>query len=189
MAVQCLQGASLVEGMPLLGGLAEDVSKAHPDQPMSAVQFSLTESLQTAAAAEGLPAHDLLCVRDYSACCPEGWIEEGDGKSCLAPIEYRGNCATKMEYSGMTPLEKSVQALACGTVFPCLESCTKDYEELCPDGWTEEAGGFCTAPESYAGRCVRRQAFFSFNELQKASWAASCGVSWPCRTKRSSASS
>jgi CPW-WPC domain-containing protein len=179
---------NFLQGVPLLAGLAETVSKDHPDQPMSAVQYDLMEALQSSAKNEGLPTHDLLCARDYSACCPEGWVEVGDGASCLAPMEYTGNCPAKMSYAGLTPLEKSMQAVGCSSFFPCMGSCAKDYEQLCPDGWTAEAGGVCTAPDSYAGRCVRRQVFGSFNELQKASWAASCGVSWPCRAGRSGAS-
>ena len=175
---------NFLQGMPLLSGLAEKVGKSHPDQPMSAVEYDLMDALQSSAKNEGLPMHDLVCTRDYSACCPEGWVEVGNGGSCLAPIEYTGNCPAKMSYAGLTPLEKSLQALGCNAFFSCLGSCTKDYEQLCPDGWTAEAGGACTAPESYAGRCVRRQVFGAFNELQKASWASSCGVSWPCRAGR-----
>jgi CPW-WPC domain-containing protein len=180
--------ANFLQGVPLLAGLAETVGKSHPDQPMSAVQYDLMEALQSSAKNEGLPAHDLLCTRDYSACCPEGWVEVGDGANCLAPIEYTGNCPARMSYAGLTPLEKSMQALGCNAFFPCMGSCTKDYEQLCPDGWAAEAGGACTAPDSYAGRCVRRQVFGSFNELQKASWATSCGVSWPCRAGHHGAS-
>ena len=176
--------SKFLQGVPLLAGLAETVSKSHPDQPASAVQYDLMEALQSSAKNEGLPTHDLLCARDYSACCPEGWVEVGDGTNCLAPIEYTGNCPAKMSYAGLSPLEKSMQALECNSFFPCTGSCAKDYEQPCPDGWTAEAAGACTAPDSYAGRCVRRQVFGLFNELQKASWAASCGVSWPCRAGR-----
>ena len=57
---------------PLLDGLAEQLVKDYPSQPLSAIEQALTDSLKRAADDEGMHLNDLTCNRDYSLACPEG---------------------------------------------------------------------------------------------------------------------
>ena len=113
------------------------------------VQAVVAGAFSRAAAAEGLPAADLVCSRDYSKNCPTGWAF--DGASCTAPENYAGECSPKMQFENLTPLEKSTLAAKCGATFPCLGSCVEDYDAACPLGWSVDVDGSCTAPDSYEG--------------------------------------
>merc|ERR1712039_382446 len=124
---------------------------------------------------------DDVCLRDYSKSCPEGWADAGDGATCLAPDGYVGGCSAVVNYANLTPEEKAAQARECGTIFPCIGGCFRDFAAPCPEGWGVDAGFECTAPASYTGLCVRRMRFDDMSHGEKASWGNACAVTWPCR--------
>ena len=73
----------------VLDGLFEDLASQFHDMPSSVVEAAITNSLGKSLAFEGLPSSDVTCVRDYSAACPEGWADHGDGETCAAHVRPR----------------------------------------------------------------------------------------------------
>merc|ERR1712012_667416 len=82
---------------------------------------------------------------------------------------------------GLSPKEKSAQALRCGAKFPCSGSYVQDFRILCPEEWSEDLDHACVAPGSYRGPCVGRKSFVEFASKEKVSWGEQCGVKWPLR--------
>lgn len=151
------------------------------DFPEITIQNAVSGAFSKAAASEGLPTNDLACTRDYSKSCPIGWSFDGvDG--CTAPEKYDGACPPTLKLGGMTPVEKSKKAAKCGTEFPCLGACIEDFEgDLCPVGWDMDIDGWCVAGTTYSGKCVRRKRFVGWSAAAKESWAAECGLTFPCK--------
>ena len=145
------------------------------------------DALREALVAEGVPLSDALCVRDYSVPCPMGWVDAGDGGTCLAPDAYAGPCSESVDFRGLPVHEKMVAASRCGAAFPCAEDCAPDFAAVCPVGWSESLG-VCEAPADYTGPCVGRKSFASVNAIGKSQFANACAVRWPCRQPRGSAS-
>jgi len=166
--------------------------------PESAVQHAIADALKAAARVEGTPTSVLLCQRDYSV-CPEGWADLGDGNSCVAPKRYAGStvfflialisapvlgpCSTVVTFGGnQTFKEKLDVAARCQFDFPCVDRFPADYTQPCPVNWTLVFGD-CVAPTTYLGPCVGRKRFADFSAAEKASWGASCRVSWPMQRR------
>ena len=57
-------------------------------------------------------------------------------------------------------------------------SCTADYSQSCPLGWSEDVNHDCLAPSSYSGKCVGRKNFQSMKSSEKGLWAKTCSVAW-----------
>jgi CPW-WPC domain-containing protein len=179
------RSCACVEGLvnsPSLEGVVEQLSKAYPDEPRSAVEQAVADAMESVAGTERIASHDQTCVRDYSVACPLGWADLGDGLTCSAPFNYRGTCPSNTVFGGLTPSDKSLLASKCSSVFPCVGAHSPDYDALCPDGWVEDAAHFCVAPVSYVGPCVARKRFSRMSSVEKTSWAVTCGISWPRRT-------
>lgn len=166
---------------PVLEGLVGELSKAYPNEPRAAVEQAVSNALASVADAERIPLDDQTCVRDYSAACPVGWADVGDGLTCSAPFNYRGACPANVVFGGLSPVDKSLAATRCNSVFPCVGAYVPDYDNVCPDGWTTDDEQYCVAPADYVGPCVGRKRFTEFNSVEKASWAAACGIAWPRR--------
>merc|ERR1712217_462402 len=130
---------------------------------------------------EGVSAHEMLCARDYSGTCPQGWADLGNGLNCQVPLGYTGACASVMSFGGLTPAQKSSLAVTCDADFPCIGASMPDMAASCPDGWALDAAGFCEAPFGYAGPCVGRKRFHGLTNSEKTAWAVRCGVMWPER--------
>lgn len=175
-------GTNLVSSnAPLLEGLTAELSKEFPAEPRLGVEGALQNALASAAAAEDVSFDDLSCVRDYSATCPNGWVDVGDGSTCSAAFNYKGPCPATVTYGKMTPREKQAIAHECQTLFPCVDAFVPDYAQACPAGWSETENQYCLSPIDYTGPCVGKKRFSRLNIAEKAFWAESCGVTWPRR--------
>merc|ERR1719277_407684 len=58
--------------------------------------------------------------------------------------------------------------------------CARDFQLPCPEGWTEEGDGQCSAPAAYSGFCARRQVFTGADK-REAEYL--CGICWPCKSE------
>lgn len=60
------------------------------------------------------------CVKDYSAPCPDGWVEAALGSNyCQAPADYMGDCGYSVNTTEMTAAQKHDFAIRCEVAFPC----------------------------------------------------------------------
>ena len=172
----------------VLEGVLDDLVVQFHDMPISVVEAAIANSLGKSLGIEGLPSSDVACVRDSGAACPEGWADQGDGETCSVPMYYQGPCSEDVNFATLTPAEKRATASACGSQFPCVDTCTMDFSSTCPDGWDADSSNHCVAPVEYAGPCVGRKDFRGASSSTKLQWASSCNVRWPCRKQRGDAS-
>ena len=181
----------------VLDGLFEDLASQFHDMPSSVVEASITNSLGKSLAFEGLPSSDVTCVRDYSAACPEGWADHGDGETCAAPMYDHGPCPNTLSFGSLTPAEKRAKALACGYEFPCEvavssrkqrvvvsdvgngNGCSPDLSATCPDEWTI-VGVQCVGPVDYQGPCATMIDLSGLTLAQRDAYAKACATPWPC---------
>lgn len=158
--------------MPLLKGLESQLASKFPFESPAGIRSILAGSLSAAAQAEGLDASYITCTRDFSG-CPESFVDRGAG-TCAPPQFYDGSCG-ELDFAGLTPAEKHEVAGSCGAVFPCMESCAKNYAASCPSGWSSGSGQ-CSAPAEYNGPCVSQTRFDHLSHSQKAHFEGVCGV-------------
>lgn len=133
----------------------------------------------------GFVAHDLECARDYSQLCPPRWADLGDGETCEAPPNmYENDACRTVKFGGLTPIEKSNAAFACGeTRYPCLDEClVRNYDKTCPERWTPVPGTQkCVAPPDYVKPCVKIYNFANHGEHLKRKFETMCKVNWECK--------
>jgi len=177
----CASKAEDLTSRPVLRDLAEELGSEFPEESPSAIGGALSEALRAAISQENLLADDFDCNRDYSQACPQGWVDEGDGGTCSAPLGYEGACSDPISFGHLTPTEKGRLATQCGGAFPCVGARVPDYSGACPNAWKQGATHACVAPEEYGGPCVGSKSFVGFSSSEKAAWAAQCHVSWPSR--------
>jgi len=173
-----------------LTGKSEAFSKAFQDGLASAQQGLVNPEVtkvqnaanKMAAQMQQMPQSDNICTRDYSKLCPEGWTHVG-GSTCKAPKTYGGSCETTASFQDFSPLQKSKYAEECVAPWPCFGECSegRDYDQVCPVGWTEVAGGICNAPASFAGSCMKQYKFDTYTLEKKEQVAHACGFQWPCK--------
>lgn len=122
---------------------------------------------------------DILCKRRWEAECPDGWKKMGD--QCAAPPSYGGACKTMQTFVDKSAAEKQRAAEECKAPWPC-DDCTdgRDYSQLCPEGWSDDGGGFCEAPADFVTECATSYNFAGKNIAQKQELAETCGFDWKC---------
>lgn len=122
------------------------------------------------------------CAQNLNERCPSLWSEIAPNL-CEAPDNYVGQCARRVDTSGMSDSEKANFGSRCGARWPCESpspSCERDYSVDCPHGWVKRVGlPDCVAPPTY-GRCGRVQRFDLMTPEGKRSWERKCDVMWPC---------
>lgn len=170
-----------LSGVPVVNGLVRQLAAVFSGQPLLSIEKAVADGLMHALDDESMDIAEVACNRDYSRLCPEGWIDAGDGNSCLAPKTYQGKCDTKMNLGGLTPLQKRQQTSKCDVLYPCVGACSPDYSKRCPLGWLGDFNNDCLAPAQYVGPCVARKSFQDMKVTEKAAWAKRCDVTWPCR--------
>lgn len=166
---------------PISTGLLPSLKKIYLEQPDARIEQAIADGLFRAAVDENIDAEEIVCLRDYSILCPEGWADEGDGNNCAAPFGYTGSCGSSVGFGGLDPKGKRNLATKCATSYPCAGSCARDYSGPCPSEWSMDVNHDCLAPDGYLGPCVGRKSFANLNSLEKELWAKVCDVSWPCR--------
>lgn len=122
---------------------------------------------------------EAACVSDYSLPCPQGWVDMGNGV-CDAPALYDNHC---LKHVRMHSEEfKRSFAAECGVHWPCLNSCSQDFGQPCPEGWGAFEG-VCEAPATYVGPCAPFANLQDLTIQDKAQYAALCQTNFPCRTQ------
>ena len=58
--------------VPVLSGLAQNLGRIFPEEPVIAVEEAVAHGLIKALGEENLGLHDIVCDRDYSRLCPDG---------------------------------------------------------------------------------------------------------------------
>lgn len=125
---------------------------------------------------------DGLCKRRWEAKCPDGWALAGNSQ-CVAPAAYGGACKRVRSFAELSAVEKQKIAEECKSPWPCEDDCPegRDYSELCPEGWSDNGGGFCEAPAEYNTTCAT---FYDFAEMDlktKEELAQTCNFKWKCK--------
>uniref|UniRef100_A0A0G4GSC4 CPW-WPC domain-containing protein n=1 Tax=Chromera velia CCMP2878 TaxID=1169474 RepID=A0A0G4GSC4_9ALVE len=141
----------------MLGSLLGFLSAVRIPKVGGLLPASLLGLLAAAALLALLPKPDLHCTRDFSYKCPLKW-DSLSGPYCEAPANYAGPCSIRMPLGLLDAKEKSQQSELCEFKYPCIgDKCEdhggRDYDALCPAGWTEQPNGLCAPPPSYDGRC------------------------------------
>lgn len=137
-----------------------------------------------AATREATPSDgDNLCARDLIQPCPAGWRLVGD-KQCEAPQAYQGPCKHLQSFASTSSEEKLAFSTACKAPWPCRDECQygRDYDQVCPDGWSYLGNGFCQTTQANA-TCSTLYNFHELSPPQKQDIALACGISWPCKTQ------
>lgn len=120
--------------------------------------------------------------RDYDV-CPTGWSEDGKG-FCTGTYPKNTNkiCASQYLFSSMSIKEKQSLASFCHIEFPCLQSCVRNYDAICPEDWVtaNSRDGLCFAPAGYAGDCVSAVNTTGWSTVEKKAFTSRCGAPYPC---------
>lgn len=129
-----------------------------------------------------LVERDGLCERRWEAQCPDGWAVAGNSQ-CVAPAAYGGACKRVQVFVGKTVAEKQQIAEECKSPWPCQDDCLegRDYSELCPEGWTDDGGGFCEAPVNFDTDCATSYDFAEMDIKTKEELSQTCGFKWKCK--------
>lgn len=116
--------------------------------------------------------------QDFDENCPSLWREVAPGV-CSAPTGYEGGCSVRLDASLLTAEEKYVWSKKCAASWPCKPHALHNYLEICPSGWSLQAGQICTASEDYKGPCEHTAYLSGATESDKKAFEASCAVTWP----------
>jgi len=163
----------------LVAGLFDKFKLAYSTASDEDISQSLQEAMQQVASEEQVSEHDLVCERDYSSVCPNGWYQ--NARNRCVPVSYTAETHDGVEFDSMTPQEKTEIALSLNSEFPCRgDRCVQDFEQICPAGWRSD-GRVCAAPSSYSGFCVNTKDFNNLGVADRRAWGQFCGVPWPCR--------
>lgn len=124
------------------------------------------------------------CELDMEEACPKQWIlqsdENGNAISCLPPDNYTGPCDRNTKFLSLSVESRDHKALECNVEWPCVEDEVNliSYDELCPEGWTQEEK-YCIAPKEYQGPCPHKKLFTSFSKELKKEYGEICNIKWP----------
>lgn len=66
-----------------------------------------------------------LCSREYSAPCPESWVDVGGGV-CEAPPAYDGACLAYGAFSGLSTADKHEFERRCAACWPCASNVAQE---------------------------------------------------------------
>ncbi|VWU50210.1 CPW-WPC family protein [Hepatocystis sp. ex Piliocolobus tephrosceles] len=119
------------------------------------------------------------CKRDYSVLCPEGWIEGSKGY-CLATNTYDGICEKRIYLKDSDKTLKQMYEQKCQFNYPCINSCQKKYDDLCPNLWFLINNNECAPSESYTGNCKENYIFKNKTIEEKKMFEEMCDISYPC---------
>ena len=64
--------AKALSHVPVVNGMVAELQKTFPQQPTLAIERAVADGLIQTLEDEGIDAHEVQCVRDYSKLCPEG---------------------------------------------------------------------------------------------------------------------
>lgn len=118
------------------------------------------------------------CPQDFSETCPSLWREIANGV-CSAPAQYEGPCSVRLSVASMSEEDKYAFSIRCGARWQCAGTKKRNYQDICPLGWSLQFGKICTAPLAYNGPCEHTAYMQGASVQDKKRFEANCGVSWP----------
>ncbi|SCN12234.1 CPW-WPC family protein, putative [Plasmodium malariae] len=122
------------------------------------------------------------CEHDYSVLCPDRWIEGNNGY-CFPTNSYNGNCKGKIYLKHLNKIMKQTYEQKCQFSYPCINSCEKNYDDLCPNSWLSINENECAPSEYYNGNCKENYIFKNKNQEEKKLFEKLCDVSYSCIKK------
>jgi len=120
------------------------------------------------------------CAQDFRQHCPSLWREVGDGV-CSAPLQYEGGCSRRVAVAEMSESDKHTWSIRCGARWPCRAANKRNYEDVCPSGWTLQSGKVCAADPKYNGPCEHKAYMSGATAADKKAFETACHVEWPAR--------
>jgi len=120
--------------------------------------------------------------RDYSDVCPQGWVGTNGDSFCNAPATSETKCATTYNFAEMSIKTRQELAQTCGFNWKCKTSCDQDWNQACPEDWSEVPmnPSLCMAPATYSGICSFSANTSRMTIEQKAAFGQKCDVKFPC---------
>ncbi|EKX73741.1 signal peptide containing protein [Theileria equi strain WA] len=73
-----------------------------------------------------------VCERNLDV-CPKFWYSSE--KYCLPTPSYNGPCHKPININDIESSEKTLWSNRCNIIWPCKNSCNKNYKSKCPKDW------------------------------------------------------
>jgi len=130
---------------------------------------------------------------DFAEVCPIGWtyVSSGQfGPECQAPANFyteSGWCRQQLGprqalAASLDQWKKKEIYDECWVLWPCRDL-KHDFRKPCPQGWTWEKDGLCSAPYFYSGTCPFKMNLLNYTQGMKATFAANCNAQWPLASR------
>lgn len=128
-------------------------------------------------------------ITNFDSVCPLNWKQIGDHK-CKAPNDYEGDCPkiSNLKKYNTEELKKQIE-ITCLVNWPYtihINEYQRDYDSLCPIGWSLTKSGKCKGPENYVKdtNCNDEVDFTNMTSTQKESHSTVCKVDFPFKDRR-----
>lgn len=103
---------------PLMASVVNNMAQKFANERVDFLTQQVSNAVQQYTADNAFPAGEFECARDYSS-CPETYVSLG-GDVCAPGLGSQ--YTKKLNFSGLSPMEKQNYAATSGAQFPCLES-------------------------------------------------------------------
>ena len=103
---------------PLMASVVNDLAQKFPDERVDFLTQQVANAVQQYTADNAFPEGEFECARDYSS-CPETYVSLG-GDVCAPGLGSQ--YTKKLNFRGLSPMEKQNYAATSGAQFPCLDS-------------------------------------------------------------------
>lgn len=142
-------------------------------------EMSSEQKLAFANVCEAIFPCQAECKQDFQQVCPSLWREIDKG-ICSAPGQYEGGCPMRLNVSSMGDEDKYAFSVRCGARWPCSGgSLRRNYQDICPSGWSLQYGQTCAAPATYDGPCEKTAFMAGVSAAEKKRFEATCEAEWP----------
>lgn len=128
-------------------------------------------------------------LTNFDSTCPLNWTPIGDYK-CKAPIDYTGDCPkiSNLKKYNTQELKKQIE-VTCLVNWPYtlkVNEYQRDYDSICPIGWSLTTNMKCKSPENYKSdsKCSDEVAFTNMTSIQKESHSFACKVDFPFKDRK-----
>lgn len=103
---------------PLMASVVNDLAQKFPEENVDFLTQQVANAVQQYSADNAFPNGEFECARDYSS-CPETYVSLG-GDICAPGLGSQ--YTKKLNFRGLSPMEKQNYAATSGAQFPCLDS-------------------------------------------------------------------
>ena len=131
--------------------------------------------------AAGVSMNDVEALAEDAESASKIYLEEAQSRP-TPNDEQQSVLASNVEALGAINaklVHEKHQKESAGGAAHCA-TCERDYEQLCPEGWSELAGGRCSGPSAYDGPCMAFADFSGLSANAKTEYEQACLVCWPC---------